>query len=178
MAVTIKKPEIVSVLEGEGVELRQRGRRLWACCPLHTDKTPSFCVDPEKQKFKCFGCHAGGDVVDFIRFYKGLFFKEALSYLGISGDSRPARPNPQEARRQTLIKKFNVWCVDYSKWLCRILEICGRIDAFVTSSQHLEIEGLLDVYLARDIYQWHLVILSGVDNELKFRLYEDFYGRT
>src|SRR3990167_8163608 len=68
----IAKPEIIETLSREGVELRQRGRISWACCPLHQERTPSFCVDREKQRFKCFGCGVGGDVVDFGMKHKGL----------------------------------------------------------------------------------------------------------
>ncbi|HHT9136450.1 MAG TPA: CHC2 zinc finger domain-containing protein [Candidatus Wunengus sp. YC60] len=179
MKTKIKKPNIVSILEREGVALRQKGRHLQACCPLHSEKTASFFVNVEKQSFKCYGCGKYGDSIDFIQAYKGFSFREALRYLNISNvAARQIKPDSQEARRQTLIKKFNVWCADYSKWLCRMLEICGRIDALVTSSQHLEIEGLSDMYLMRDIHQYHLSILGSGNDLLKFKLFGNFYGRN
>ena len=61
----LAKNDIVSVVSSY-VELRPKGRRLWGLCPLHGEKTPSFSVSPDKQMFYCFGCHAGGTVIQFI----------------------------------------------------------------------------------------------------------------
>lgn len=58
------KPKIQSVCEREGITLKGRGLSLWGHCPFHDDKKPSFKVDPERQRFKCFGCGAGGDMID------------------------------------------------------------------------------------------------------------------
>ena len=41
----------------EYVPLKQKGRRLWGCCPFHSEKTASFSVDTETQFYYCFGCH-------------------------------------------------------------------------------------------------------------------------
>ena len=46
---------------GESVPLKRKGKYLWACCPFHNEKTPSFKVDTDSQMFYCFGCHKGGD---------------------------------------------------------------------------------------------------------------------
>ena len=50
-------------------------------CPFHTEKTPSFSVSPSKQVYYCFGCHAGGDVVKFLRELESLTFAEAIERL-------------------------------------------------------------------------------------------------
>jgi len=56
-------------------------------CPFHNEKTPSLSVkfypDKNKEKFKCFGCDASGDVIDFISKYKDLDYPKAREYLGI-----------------------------------------------------------------------------------------------
>ena len=57
--------DIVSVVS-ETVDLKKKGRRFWGCCPFHSEKTPSFTVNPEKGFFHCFGCGAGGDVFTFV----------------------------------------------------------------------------------------------------------------
>lgn len=54
------------------VRLRRDGTRYVGLCPFHGEKTPSFGVNPKLQKYKCFGCGKGGDVVDFIRDYYKL----------------------------------------------------------------------------------------------------------
>ena len=64
------------------VSLKRKGQNLWACCPFHDEKTPSFSVSPTKGFFKCFGCGKSGDAIEFIREIEGLNYIEAMRYLG------------------------------------------------------------------------------------------------
>ena len=66
---------------GDFVALRRRGADLWACCPFHGEKTPSFHVIPAKGQYYCFGCHKGGSAIGFIMDYEHLSYVEALRYL-------------------------------------------------------------------------------------------------
>ncbi|MCI0527706.1 MAG: CHC2 zinc finger domain-containing protein, partial [Nitrospira sp.] len=59
--------------------LGHSNRGKWLC-PFHKEKTPSFCL--KADKFKCFGCGVGGDVVDFIALMEKLSIKEAAQRLG------------------------------------------------------------------------------------------------
>jgi len=173
---TIQKPDILTVLGKEGIELQQRGRHFWACCPLHSERTASFCVDPEKQRFKCFGCGISGDVIDFIVKLKNISFSDALGYLGISSNGQ-TKTNPPETRRRELIEKFKEWCCNYTKYLCERLRVCNQIDSLVKTSEDLELKGLSEMYLLRDVYQYHLSILNNREDETKFKLYEEVcYG--
>ena len=72
--------DIVDVI-GEYVVLKQRGRNFVGLCPFHSEKTPSFTVNPEKQIFYCFGCGEGGDVISFLMKHEHLDFPEALNIL-------------------------------------------------------------------------------------------------
>lgn len=76
----VAKNDIVSVVSSY-VDLKPKGRRLWGLCPLHGEKTPSFSVSPDKQAFYCFGCHAGGSVVQFVMEMERLTFPEAVRFL-------------------------------------------------------------------------------------------------
>ena len=90
------KNEIVSVVSSY-VELKPKGRKLWACCPLHGEKTPSFSVSPDKQLFYCFGCHAGGTVVQFIMDIERLTYPEAIRFLADrAGMEMPREVNDRE----------------------------------------------------------------------------------
>jgi len=71
---------IVDVI-GEVVRLKKTGTRYTGLCPFHSEKTPSFSVNPQHQFFKCFGCNEGGDVVSFVMKHEGLSFYEALKSL-------------------------------------------------------------------------------------------------
>uniref|UniRef100_UPI0025D9C0CF CHC2 zinc finger domain-containing protein n=1 Tax=uncultured Clostridium sp. TaxID=59620 RepID=UPI0025D9C0CF len=56
-------------------------------CPFHGEKTPSMSIkffpDKNKYKFKCFGCDASGDAIDFISKLKNLDYKKTREYLGM-----------------------------------------------------------------------------------------------
>ena len=66
---------------GDFVTLRRRGADLWACCPFHGEKTPSFHVMPSKAQYYCFGCHKGGSAIGVVMDYEHLSYVEALRYL-------------------------------------------------------------------------------------------------
>ena len=72
--------DIVSVIS-DYVTLKRRGRNFWACCPFHNEKTASFSVAADKGFFYCFGCHAHGDVFQFIMKKENLSFSDAVERL-------------------------------------------------------------------------------------------------
>lgn len=63
------------------VTLKKKGQNLWACCPFHQEKTPSFSISPAKQIYKCFGCGKAGDPIQFIMDIEGIGFIEAIRHL-------------------------------------------------------------------------------------------------
>jgi hypothetical protein len=71
---------IVPVIE-KYTDLKKRGKMFFGKCPLHTDKTPSFCVYPETNSFYCFGCGQGGDLITFLELKHGFTFLQACEYL-------------------------------------------------------------------------------------------------
>jgi DNA primase len=64
------------------VKLRRTGKNLVGLCPFHQEKTPSFTVSIEKQIYYCFGCHEGGNAINFLMKYENLTFQETLENLG------------------------------------------------------------------------------------------------
>jgi len=66
---------------GQFVTLRKRGNSLVGLCPFHAEKTPSFHVHPDRGFFKCFGCDAHGDVINYLRRAENLTFPDALRVL-------------------------------------------------------------------------------------------------
>ena len=101
----LHKNDIVSVVSNY-VELKPKGRKLWACCPLHGEKTPSFSVSPDKQLFYCFGCHAGGTVIQFVMDMERLTFYEAVQQLAArAGMDLPNEINDRDLQRQRARRK-------------------------------------------------------------------------
>ncbi|MCP3941513.1 MAG: DNA primase [Desulfobacteraceae bacterium] len=72
--------DIVDIVS-ESVILKQSGRNFFGLCPFHTEKTPSFSVNPDKQIFHCFGCSSGGNALSFVMKYHGISFPEAVRML-------------------------------------------------------------------------------------------------
>jgi DNA primase len=76
----IARADLVELI-GTRVPLKKAGREYKACCPFHNEKTPSFCVIPEKQFYHCFGCGAHGTALGFLMEYDRLPFLEAVEDL-------------------------------------------------------------------------------------------------
>ena len=71
------RTDIVSLI-GEYTRLEKRGTEYWGCCPFHNEKTPSFHVVPDRKMYHCFGCHAGGSVINFYMEVEKTSFYEAV----------------------------------------------------------------------------------------------------
>lgn len=72
--------DIVQVVSAY-VSLKKNGSRYWGLCPFHHEKTPSFSVNGEQNLYYCFGCKAGGNVVQFVEEMEHLTYREAVEYL-------------------------------------------------------------------------------------------------
>ncbi len=83
--------DIVQLI-GSYLPLKAAGRYQKALCPFHTEKTPSFIVNRERQIFHCFGCGEGGDAAGFLMRQERLTFPEAIRFLADrAGIAIPAR---------------------------------------------------------------------------------------
>jgi hypothetical protein len=168
MITTVEKPEIVSVLRDEGIELVRKGRNYWTLCPLHTEDTASFKVDPERQSFYCFGCHEHGDVIAFVMKHRGIAFKDALRLLGIS-EGGLYKPNLGQKKKRDLLSNFRCWCQEYYAYLCKWYLWLQTKKAMVT--EEADIPWLF--YHAESVWQYRMDILLGHDDKAKFELYEE-----
>jgi len=89
----VARSDIVEII-GARVPLKKSGREYKACCPFHSEKSPSFWVSPEKQFYHCFGCGAHGTVVGFLMQYEKLGFLDAVADLA----ERAGLELPREAQ--------------------------------------------------------------------------------
>ena len=72
---------------------------MWAPCPFHQEKTASFHVDDQKGYYYCFGCHAKGDSIGFIKETENLTFVEAVESLAQECGMELPRPEPQYKKK-------------------------------------------------------------------------------
>ena len=92
--------DIVEVID-RYVPLKKAGANYQACCPFHSEKTPSFTVSPTKQFYHCFGCGAHGTAIGFLMEHAGKSFPEAVDDLARdAGIPVPRVERPGEAERR------------------------------------------------------------------------------
>jgi DNA primase len=96
-------------LVSQYVTLKRTGRTYVALCPFHTERTPSFHVDPTRQSWHCFGaCGTGGDIFAFIMKKDGVEFRDALRTLAErAGVALESRRDPQEDTRRARMCDVN-----------------------------------------------------------------------
>lgn len=95
------KNDIVDIIS-EYTVLKRSGSRMMGLCPLHNDrKSPSLTVSPEKQVFHCFGCGAGGSVIQFIEAAMNLDFMDSVRYLA----DRAHIPVPENRGENVQLRK-------------------------------------------------------------------------
>ena len=92
------KNDIIDIVS-QYVVLKRAGRNYMGLCPFHKEKSPSFCVSPDKQIFHCFGCGVGGNVIHFIGKIENLNFIESLELLANrAGIELPKSGNAEDDR--------------------------------------------------------------------------------
>jgi DNA primase len=96
----LSRVDIVEVVDRH-VKLKRAGANYVACCPFHSEKTPSFTVSQTKQFYHCFGCGAHGTAVGFLMDHGGMGFVEAVKDLAQSvGMKVPEEPRSETAQRR------------------------------------------------------------------------------
>jgi DNA primase len=109
------RADIVEIIN-EFVPLKKAGREYKARCPFHEEKTPSFCVVPDKAFYKCFGCGESGDVFRFLMKRNGLDFVEAVRHVAArSGvelrETQGRGPAPEDPNRP--LYELNAFARDF-----------------------------------------------------------------
>lgn len=114
--------DIVEVI-GECITLKKAGTRFVGLCPFHSEKTPSFSVNPQGQFFYCFGCGESGDVFSFVMKYYRMEFPEALKTLADKYHIALPEKDMSEGEKRRLREKDTLYranesaTVLYHRWL-------------------------------------------------------------
>jgi DNA primase len=107
--------DLVALVQRYVPELRRRGASFSACCPFHRERTPSFHVRPQTQRWKCFGCGRSGDAFTFVMEREGVDFPEALRMLAREAGVELVRPDPAAASASRAKDAAYAAC----DWACR-----------------------------------------------------------
>ena len=184
----LSRVDIVDVVERR-VPLKKAGANYSACCPFHSEKTPSFTVSPAKQFYHCFGCGVHGSAIGFVMQYSGLGFVDAVEELADSVGLKV--PQQIEARRQEAAKrapltefmaraakfyraqlKASPRAIDYLKRRGLSGEIAARFGLGYAPEGWQNLEQIFSDYRAAELAECGLV----VDNE-QGRRYDRFRDR-
>lgn len=89
---------------GDFVALKKRGANLLGNCPFHNEKTPSFTVSPAKGIYKCFGCGASGNSINFVMQHEQMSYPEALKLLAkkYNIEVQEAEISPEEKEKNNV----------------------------------------------------------------------------
>jgi DNA primase len=105
---TVKERVDIVQLIGERVPLKKTGRAYTGLCPFHSEKTPSFTVDPDRRTYHCFGCSRHGDIFTWLEELDGLEPVEALKVLAErAGVELTSRRDPAEQEREKRLLAAN-----------------------------------------------------------------------
>ncbi|MGL5987700.1 MAG: CHC2 zinc finger domain-containing protein, partial [Burkholderiales bacterium] len=107
----LNRVDIVDVVE-RYVPLKKAGQNYQACCPFHSEKTPSFTVSPIKQFYHCFGCGAHGTAISFLMEHSGMSFPDAVKDLASGVGMRLPSEEPTPADRKAAQQKAMVEALD------------------------------------------------------------------
>lgn len=111
------RADIVQVVS-RYVQLTPKGGRYWGLCPFHGEKTPSFTVNPQRQMYYCFGCHAGGSAITFVMEMEHLEFMDAVKLLAeqVHMDMpqlAPSREDAESKSRKERLYEANRQCARF-----------------------------------------------------------------
>ena len=112
-----QRADIVEIIS-EHVVLKRTGKNYQGLCPFHSEKTPSFNVNPDRQMFYCFGCHTGGNVFSFLMNKESLTFVESLKLLAqrVGLELPEKERSPQQKQKEVKQKRFQEihgWAADF-----------------------------------------------------------------
>jgi hypothetical protein len=154
------KPPILQEVE-KVVTMQKTGANFKGLCPFHREDTPSFFV--YKERFNCFGCGVGGDVIDFVKKYYNLDFLQAIKHLQIETGHVDM---PKIKKKQELKNKFREWESGYFQELCMIIRVCKKILLNKLSWNQREI-----IYKTLPIAEYHADIIQHGSDRDKYELY-------
>jgi DNA primase len=152
-----KAADIVEII-GQHVQLKKRGQNHVGLCPFHSERSPSFTVNQDKQIYHCFGCGRGGDVFTFWMEYHNLTFPQSLKDLAerYNIDLPRYRDAPAEREKAELkdqLFKINDLAADYLHAML-VKDAGGRPGRDYFSRRHISRETISAFRLGYAVNKW------------------------
>lgn len=105
-----RKNDLVGIASNY-LHLEQKGRRFWACCPFHNEKTPSFSINNDDGIYYCFGCKESGDVIKFVQKMENVDFMDAVKILAERAGMEIPEFQSSDKRKENQKKKEKILSV-------------------------------------------------------------------
>ena len=138
---------LLRLAEAQGHELKKEGKDYVMCCPFHDEETASMKITPSNNLFHCFGCGAGGSVIDWVMKTQGVSFRHAVEILRT--DSSLAA-EPLKVKNATVRKLASPLSEDADKQTA-LQEVIAYYHSTLKQSpealEYLKVRGLDDVEL-------------------------------
>ena len=113
--VELKRKNDLASVASNYLHLEQKGRRFWACCPFHNEKTPSFSINNDDGIYHCFGCKESGDVIKFVEKMENVDFLDAIKILAEkAGMQVPELQNSDQKKQNQKLKERVLSALDYA----------------------------------------------------------------
>ena len=190
----VARNDIVSVIS-EYITLNAKGNKFWGLCPFHGEKTASFSVQPDKQFFYCFGCHAGGDVIRFVMDMQKISFVEAVTSLADRANmSLPEQENEAQFQKQRALRdRLYALCKEAARFFYQTLKSeQGRLGRNYLAHRGIDAQTMVRFGLGYSLPAWHGLrdhlqeqgfsqedmMAAGVLQKKNDRTYDAFRGRV
>jgi DNA primase len=153
--------DIVEVIAPYVPSLKKTGRNFKGLCPFHQEKTPSFIVFPDSQRWYCFGaCATGGDIFTFIQKIENVDFGEALKMLAQRAGVELAPRTPQaeaEAEMRQRLYTINAAAAQYFAWLLKSSPVAQHARDYV-AKRSIRLETVDQFQLGYAADSWDALI--------------------
>jgi DNA primase len=163
-----QQTDIVQIV-GEYLRLKKKGRAFWAPCPFHTEKTPSFQVNPDRQIYHCFGCGKGGNAITFLMEHEKMSFIEAVRHLAAKANIVIKETARDFQREETEKLNFaHTVAVEYFKKNLHLPKYKVVLDSYLRTKRSITVESIEQFSLGLSGEEW--------DGLLKYAATKDLTG--
>lgn len=134
-----RRLDIIAVAREYLPSLKRGGKNYFALCPFHNEKSPSFSINPDMGRYKCFGCGESGDVINLIEKIEGIDFVDALQLAakkaGVVLDTSYVKSAGNNSKERERILAANLLTAEFFHYILFKHEIGAEARKYVTGRQ-------------------------------------------